>query len=254
MKIIKFDRNNFNIKIPIIQNYIYLQKIIHNHIVNAYEEQKSAQAAATLSSAKNSKVVAAVNEAYILPKTLKIESDKANFYLKIIKFDYKISVRSTVMITFAWRPHKPDDFNPFEYESWISSKISSVSYNCDPTLNGVQNTISFPFNPVDYSSFEMNAITESFFPCLIHIYAQYASSDHKQSENLIYCSFGPTMDSIKIEKNIMKIFKFYNLINNAEKGWKVIRNENSLWNCKRWRGKQWQSLLSLHRKSKKYDS
>ena len=175
---------------------------------NAYEELKVSQAAATLSQAKNSKVIAAANEAYILPKTLKIESNSLNHSLnhslKIIKFDYKISIKSTVILTFAWIPHQPDEYNPLEYEALNSPETSSISFECDPQINGCQNTITFQFNPSEYSHCIMSSLTSEFFPCLIHIYAHHAPKEHKQSENFIYWSFGDGMNSIKIEKNIIR--------------------------------------------------
>ena len=171
---------------------------------HAYEELKYAQAASTLNSAKNSKVVAASNEAYILPKSLKIENDTKYTNWKIIKFDYKIEVKSTVIITLACKPHIPDVSNPFDYQACNTLDISTASYQCDPAVNGQQNTISYVFNPSDFSTYSMNGISNEFYPWLIHIYAHYSPAERKQNENFIYCSFDVGMKSIKIEKNLMR--------------------------------------------------
>ena len=141
---------------------------------------------------------------YILPKSLKIENDSNYYNCKVFKFDYKICVKSTVIITLACKPHIPDALNPFDYQACWSLDISSASYEWDPAVNGEQNTISYVFNPADFSTYSMNKITNEFYPCLIHIYAHYLPSDQKQNENFIYCSFGAGMNSVKIEKNLMR--------------------------------------------------
>lgn len=111
---------------------------------SAYEEVKDYEAAQKLSTAKNSQVKASTNDAYILPKTVKVEQDLnySNWY--ILKFDYKISVKSVIVVTLACQPHTPDQSNPFEYECTVPSDVSSKSYEWDPAVHGAQNTISKP--------------------------------------------------------------------------------------------------------------
>lgn len=167
----------------------------------AYEEVKYAEAAQKLGSAKNSQVAAASNDAYLLPKTIKLENGHGT---KTLKFDYKITMNATVRVTFAAQPHKPDSYNPFDYESTAPVEVASRSYECDLNANGAQNTISFEFNPSDFSSFPMDKYTGSFFPCLLHIYAHYPHGTQKQNENFIYLSFGYGMNSFNIERNVLR--------------------------------------------------
>jgi len=76
--------------------------------------------------------------------------------------------------------------NPFEYEPLASREFSCVSYECDPKVNGEQNTISFMYNSSDFSGYNMTSVTNKFYPCMIHIYGQYAPIENKQNENFIY--------------------------------------------------------------------
>ena len=170
----------------------------------AYEEIKQAEAAQKLGAAKTSTVAASSNDAYILPNTLKIENSPDYANCKVVKFDFKINVKATVVVTLACQPHKPDHSNPFEYETMSTPDLASKSYFCDPDVNGKQNTISFVFNPYDFNGYEMDKYSEKFYPCLIHIYAHYPHGTKKQNENFIYCSFGFGMNTIKIERNVIR--------------------------------------------------
>ena len=181
--------------------------IIHrDQGVNAYEEVKYAQVSHTIGNTKQSSVKASKNDAYIVPKSISIKKSQEYSNCNVLSFNYKINVKSTVVVTFAAIPHQPDAQNPFEYETVVTPDLACKRYVCDPDVNGSENMISFNFNPTDFThAHSMIQLSSEFFPCLIHIYAHYPSGTNRQNENFVYCSFDSQMASTRIERNVTRI-------------------------------------------------